>query len=274
MGAVPSTRRPVPRARAAVIPLARRHSPLRDVSRLAPSGRSLAVGFILVALAAAAYLAARETSMFAIRRVEIRGATPANGAAVRRALAPLQGSSLLALGGDAVARRVEALPFVVSATYDRAFPHTLRVTIRVERPAAVLRRGPDSFLVSARGRVIRVLAPRALLALPRIWVPRSTDVSIGLTLGGDPGRAVAALAPLSHLHFPVHVLSAAAVQGQLTIQLRSGLELRLGDGRDLLLKLALAKQIVPTISPASRTYLDVSVPERPVAGGRNPQVGG
>ena len=118
------------------------------------------------------------------------------------------------------------------------------------------------------------LAPHTLLALPRVWVPRSTDVSLGTTLDGDPGQAVAALAPLARLHFPVRVVSAAARQGQLTLELRSGLELQLGDQGDLLLKLTVAKQILPTIPPAAGTYLDVSVPDRPVAGGHNPQVVG
>ncbi len=212
--------------------------------------------------------------MFAIRTVEIRGATPATAAAVRKALAPLDGTSMLALGPDAVRRRAEALPSVVSATYDRAFPHTLRVTIREERPVAVLRSGPDSFLVSARGRVLRRLEPRAQLELPRIWVARATDVTIGATLSGDSGSAVAALAPLRRLRFPEQVLSATAVHGQLALRLRGGLEVRLGGAGDLRLKLSVAGQIVKSMPLASAAYLDVSVPERPVAGGPNLQVAG
>jgi cell division septal protein FtsQ len=162
----------------------------------------------------------------------------------------------------------------VSASYDRAFPHTLRVTIVEERPVAVLHRGDDLFLVSARGRVIRPLAGNALPNLPRIWVPRGTDVSVGATLGGDPGAAVAALVPLQRLHFPVRVATAEASDGQLFLRLRTGLEMRLGDSRDLPLKLSIARQIAPTIAAGAGTYLDVSVPDRPVAGGSNSQVGG
>src|SRR5436309_14180245 len=55
-------------ARAAVLP-ARRGSPA--LRRFAPSGRSLAVGIGLLLLAGGAYAAALETSVFAVRRLEI-----------------------------------------------------------------------------------------------------------------------------------------------------------------------------------------------------------
>ena len=43
--------------------------------------------------------------------------------------------------------------------FDRDFPHTLRVRVRLERPVAVLRRGPDAWLVSVLGA--RARAPRS-----------------------------------------------------------------------------------------------------------------
>ena len=59
--------------------------------------------------------------------------------------------------------------------------------------------------------------------------------------------------------------------GELTLVLSSGTQLRLGDSGDLRLKLSIAKQLIPLTSGAA--YVDVSVPERPVAG-YNPQVTG
>jgi hypothetical protein len=57
----------------------------------------------------------------------------------------------------------------------------------------------------------------------------------------------------------------------LTLVLGSGTEIRLGDSGDLRLKLAIVKQLLPVTGGAR--YLDLSVPERPVAN-FNPQVGG
>ena len=51
----------------------------------------------------------------------------------------------------------------------------------------------------------------------------------------------------------------------LTLELRSGIELRLGDTSDLAVKLEVARHVLPQLGDL-HGYLDVSVPERPVAG--------
>ena len=48
--------------------------------------RSLAVGLTLLVFAVGGYLAARDTSLFAVRTVDVRGGTPALREAVRSAL--------------------------------------------------------------------------------------------------------------------------------------------------------------------------------------------
>jgi hypothetical protein len=53
------------------------------VLRFAPSGRSLAIGAALVLLAGGLYVLARETSMFAVRSIEVDGAAPALATEVR-----------------------------------------------------------------------------------------------------------------------------------------------------------------------------------------------
>jgi len=243
------------------------------VARLAPSSRSFAAGLLLLALGIAGYAAARETSVFAVRHVEVVGAPQPVAADVRTALADLSGTSLVALNGADLLRRVESVPMVYGAAYDRAFPHTLRVVVRAEQPVAVLRRGPERWLVSARGRAIARLPRHAVANLPRIWVPRTAPVELGSTLADTAGGAAArALAPLVRDGFPARVATVSLRQGELTFTLRSRIELRLGHSDDLRLKLAIARRIVPTLPPGTG-YLDVSVPERPVAA-PNPQVSG
>ena len=51
--------------------------------------------------------------------------------------------------------------------------------------------------------------------------------------------------------------------------LRSGLELLLGDGTDVELKLAVAARVLTVLPPGS-TFVDVSVPGRPVSGTGSP----
>ena len=196
---------------------------------------------------------------------------------MRRELSRFEGRSLVGLDGAAIAQRLEALPAVRSATVDRSFPHTLRVYVVPEPPVAVLRRGTDSFLVSARGRVIAPVARGTFGALPRIWLPSTTDIALGSFLDGeDGGLAAHSLAAFVGSGFTSRVAFVRALDGQITLGLRGGLEIRLGAPVDLRVKIAIAHAIVPTLArPAAGgpTYLDIAVPERPVAG-RNPQPGG
>ena len=93
------------RARPAVIPL-RGSVERAPILRALPSGRSLLLGFAIVAGAAGLYLLARSTPMFALNGVEVAGAPPAVAAHVRAALAPLEGQSLLALDAAEIERRL------------------------------------------------------------------------------------------------------------------------------------------------------------------------
>jgi cell division protein FtsQ len=237
--------------------------------RLLPSGRSLLVGFGLIAIAAGSYVLARETSMFAVRTIDVRGGSPVVRAHVRAALGPLEGTSLLAVGGDAITRRLEPLADVRAARYDRDFPHTLRVFVRAEAAIAVVRRGANAWLVSASGRVLRDVEPDAGTGLPAIWVPASADLQPDGSVE-DPGAmsAIRALAALRAARFPIHVRVVKTDEGQLALLLRSGLELRLGAASLLPLKYAVAARILRvarSTMPVVR-YIDVSVPARPVAG--------
>jgi len=231
--------------------------------------RALAIVIALPILVTGAYFAARDTSTFALHTIQVSGGTPALQARVRAVLASLAGRSLMALNGRAVDRKVDALPDVVSARYDRAFPHTLRVTIVPEQPVAVLRKGKETWLVSARGRAIRQISRTARRALPRIWEPSAVQVSAGAFLAPDEGGTVARVLSLAQ-GFPARFTTASLAHGELTLHLRLGVELRLGEPVDVRLKLAVARRALRVL-PAGSTYLDVAVPQRPVAGS-NPQL--
>lgn len=255
-----------------VLPLPRRGRV--DVLRFVPSGRSLLVGCAVVLVAGALYGLARETSMFAVGRIRVEGATPAVAAAVQRALDRYDGRSLLTVDAATVAQQVDGLPAVRATVVDRDFPHTLRVRVTPEIPVAVLRRGTEAFLVSARGRVIAPVVLRTHRSLPRIWLPATTDLELGSLLGGEPGGLAArSLAAFVGSGFTSQLTFVRALDGQITLGLRGGLEVRLGPPVDLRVKIAIAHSIVPGLALPSQggpDYLDIAVPERPVAG-RNPQ---
>ena len=243
-----------------------------DLARLLPSGRAVLATLVVVVLAAGVYLLARETSVLGIRTVDVIGAPPDVATRVRSALRPFLGASLVTLDGGRVERTLTELPVVAYASYDRDFPHTLRVFIHAERPVAVVRRGPLSWLVSARGRVMGKLDSGAQRDLPRIWVKSTVHLAIGGTVSGDTRRAVVAVSPLANSLLARRVGTVRVGPGELTLVLRSGLELRLGDLRNLPLKLAVGARIAHALGPVSG-YVDLAVPGRPVSNA-NPKPGG
>ena len=249
----------------------------RDVRSFVATPTSLVAAAAVVVIAALVYLAARESSLFAVTRIEVAGAPPAVAAQARAALRFADGQNLLRLDGDGVVDALERLPSVYRASYDRDFPHTLKIRVVPERPVAVLRRGVDSWIVSARGRVIGPLQRGGLRLLPRIWLGATAVVRVGEILR-DPSGAIASLALSSFRGAGLggRISFVKAEGGRLIVGLRNGLEIRFGPPVDLALKLAVTRSILPTLAAPDAggpRYLDVAVPERPVAG-TNPQVEG
>jgi cell division protein FtsQ len=263
----------VARAEAAVLPwrvrLPQVH-PRAWLGRVAPTRRSLVVGLAILGCASLAYVIARETSVFAINQIEVRGGSARLDAQVRQALAPVVGKPLVGLDGAAVVTRVEALSTVVSASYDRAFPHTLRVAIVPERPVAVLRSGSDSWLVSFRGRVMQRLASGADPALPRVWITGHTAVRIGAQLAGSAARIAISSVGLAGT-FASRIATASYADGGLVFHLRSGLQVLLGPPGDVKLKVAVAVRALSFL-PSGSSFLDVSVPGRTVSGTGSPAI--
>jgi cell division protein FtsQ len=248
----------------------------RDVRPFLPSTRSLVYAAATAAVVAVMYLVARESGMFAVARIDIAGASPSVAAQARSALRSVDGQSLLRLDGAAVVATLERLPSVYRARYDRDFPHTLRVWIVPERPVAVVRRGLGSWVVSARGRVIAPVRRGRLPSLPRIWLGATVDVRVGAFLR-DPAASLASRVLASFRGARLgHIAYVKANGGRIVVGLRTGLELLFGPTADLALKLAVARTILPMLAPPSAggpRYLDLAVPERPVAGAE-PQVEG
>lgn len=232
-----------------------------------PSGRSLATIVGTVALLGLLYVAARETPVFALRTVEVTGAGPTVRAAVHEVAAAWEGESLVALDGDELARRLEALPTVRSLRYDRAFPHTLTIAVVPERPVAVVRRRGEAWLVSERSRIIGRVGPGARKDLPRIR-PASRDLRAGNFLANERARLAAAAAARLPDGFPERVRTIRAGNDGLTLMLATETEVLVGDARALPLKLTVAARVLHSLAEGERralAYLDVTVPERPVA---------
>lgn len=245
-------------------------------SALLPSRRVGATAGALAVALALAYLAARVTPLFALHDVQVSGAPARVQAEVEATLSHLDGTSLVALDGGEVIRRVEALPTVVSARYDRAFPHTLRLFVDPERPVAAAGHRRVRWLVSERGRVMRRATARDRRAYPGIPLPRTEALSPGEIVADPAVRAP--LGALVHVPatFPVDVRAARVEAGRITLLLSTGAEVRLGAAVDLRSKIAAAASVLAALTPEERSrlaYLDASLPARVVAADKS-QVAG
>ncbi len=241
-----------------------------------PLGRTLVGVGVVVGVLSLGYLAARSTSIFALQSVAVSGARGAAEADVRAALRPLDGESLVTVDTDTVERQLSALPSVRAAQVDRAFPHGLRVVVIPERPVAVLRSGRAAWVLAGSGRVIRNTDSNTNRRLPRIWLAAGAVFDPGATLAiPTASKALRAIASLP-ARFPVQVRTARATGDSVVLALSIGMEVRLGSADDLGAKLAAAAAVLRGLSVSERAefdYLDVSLPERPVAG-VNSQVDG
>jgi cell division protein FtsQ len=240
----------------------------------------LALGTVVtIAALALLYLGARMTPVFAVRTIEVTGASQSVRQAVRGAAEPFEGKSLVGLDGGALVDELEALPTVRSASYDRAFPSTLRIFVTPEVPLAVLRLGPDRWLVSQRGRVIRRYVPDPEERYPRFRLAERANVGPGAFVTDETAHVILGTLGAAPARFPARIDKVSLEDGELTMELHASWgdpELRLGEPVDARAKLAAAAVVLRSLAadyPGSVGYVDVSVPERTVVGA-NPQVSG
>jgi cell division protein FtsQ len=246
----------------------------------APWRRALLIAACVVAVLGLLYLGARQTSVFALRSVEVEGA-PANvRQAVLESLEETRGTSLVSLDGDAVIRRLEALPSVQSVTYDRAFPHTLRLVVVPEQPVAVVNQASNLWIVSVRGRVIGPTSAAEAPELPRVHYQPEAPLVAGQLVADEGTKTILAALAATPKRMPLPIHSAGLDDGELTLVLAGEGETRplllLGAPVDVGTKLRVAALVLRKLDYVERdalTYLDVTLPDRPVAS-TNPLVSG
>jgi cell division protein FtsQ len=233
--------------------------------RFVPSGRSLGASIAVVAAVVAAYLVAYFTPVFALERVEIGGASPQLTREVRAATAELLGQSLVGVDAEEVEGMLRTLPAVAGVSVDRAFPNTLVVKVAPERPVAVVRRGRTSWEVTGAGRVIREIETGTQRHFPRLWLAKGATIRRGDLIPPGFIPATRALAEAHSAGLGSRVKGIRPVGDELTLVLRSGTELRLGRATEVGLKLTVGAQVLRLVDSGT-DYIDVSVPQRPVAG--------
>jgi cell division protein FtsQ len=217
------------------------------------------------------------SSAFAVDSVDVSGAPPALRTEIAAAVsATAAGHSLLTVDRGAIERRLVEMPYVKSVSIDRAFPHTLAVTVKVERPAVAVEVAKTAYLVASDGRVLESRStPPA--HLPIVQLPSGTTLLVGR--GSGDANVDAALSVLRQATatpaFIGRVGRITELQphgGLITAVVGHRLKLRLGTPDQLPLKLAVVERVMRRITRAQRAevaYIDVSAPGRPAYGLRS-----
>ncbi len=225
--------------------------------------RLIAAAIVVVVLYAGYMLWFRNMSWFAIHDVTIKGATT-NERAIRSAVDGVAGDmTTLHIKDGELRDAVAHFPTVASVKATTSFPHGLEVTITERLPVAYVRAGGHSTAVSADGYLLTG-ASFDEKQLPRI----EGAAPQGVRLDEDAAAQAAILgATPEPLRNRVTASSWDDSRGGVVLDLRNGPEVRFGDGSRAQDKWKAAVAVLSSGERGSPSYLDVSVPDRPVSGG-------
>jgi cell division protein FtsQ len=224
---------------------------------------TLVVAFVGVLAVAALFLWLRSSDVFAVKRVTATAMEHVTPGEISQATAGARGVSLLRLSVGAIEKNLTALPYVSSAEVRRRFPNTLDITLVECEPTVRLQAGNgDVWLVAGDGRALERSASGELpLVVP--------DTHVSLVAGKKiPDAIIPALsiAPLlrdksTATSLPSVDRIAVSGTGQVTVVLKDGAELRLGDPTQLKQKLKVGAAIIEQYLRAGKQlrYVDTSV---------------
>lgn len=231
--------------------------------------RRWAIVLVLLALLFASVyrLWFRNSSFVSVQHVKVSGLTTGDAPRIRAALtAAAHDMSTLDVKQAALEGAVAGFPIVKDVVAEPAFPHTLRIRVIEEQPVALLEVGGERLLLAGDGSVLRGVATGHPLP-----VIRSSGSVPNARL--ERGAAAAELRVVAAAPAPLAGRMTAVSEGRrgLYASLRNGPQIFFGDSGRLDAKWAAAAAVLADPSSKGASYVDVRLPERPVAGGLDAQ---
>jgi cell division protein FtsQ len=216
----------------------------------------------LLAVLGGGWLWLRDSSLVAVRRVQVTGAHGADAAQVRSALvAAARNMTTLDVKMKQLRMAVAPYPVVKSLEVDTQFPHGLRIHVVEQVPVAVVDAGGRRTAVSGDGTLLHDVAAPAALPTISLGVPPGGTHLTGYALSevrllaAAPYQLLAKLSQVSD--GPAHGLVA---------ELRNGPSIYFGDSHRLGAKWTAAADVLSDPGSTGAVYLDVTDPSRPAAG--------
>ena len=229
-----------------------------------PRPRTLLAAAAALVLLIAGWFWLRDSSLVAVRTVEVTGVPGPQGARIREALVQTARSmTTLHVSDDALDTAVAPFSLVKRIEVSTSFPHTLRIHVVTNVAVGVVVAGGRQIAVTSDGTLLRdVSAPAGLPQIPTSATPGGTRLT-------DP-NAVAAVEALgaapAALRGHVQGVQTTPDRG-LTIQLSNGPLLIFGSSDRLAAKWAAAAAVLADSQAAGASSIDVTAPERPAVAG-------
>jgi cell division protein FtsQ len=219
--------------------------------------RAVFFGLVAVAILAGAAWAVLGSSLLVVRHVEVTGGDTVPAASIREAAAIRRDTPMARLDASAVARRVEQITLVASASVHRSWPDTVVISVRYRVAALAVADGTQFQLVDVDGVTLRQVTHRPA-GMPVLTGPPAV-------LRGSPA-VHAAVTVLGQLPANVRrrVRSVAATPGgDVTLRLTRGVTVVWGGTGQATQKAAELTVLMRTHS----RYYDVSDPATAVTQG-------
>lgn len=221
---------------------------------------------VLVGMGALGYRLIAATGAFDVHQVEVSGSTTVAPSVRLRALDEIGSVSMLSVDPDRLAAVVATIPRIQSAQVDRAFPNTLRIRVVPERPVALAPTGSGLVVLAASGRVLGPVTA-GTSGLPMLAAAPSDLPGAGgtITAPGVLEELALAAAPTRGLRFRAIGYGQDGLVGRTD----RGTEVRIGDSRQLAIKLRVARSVLRRAT-GTVEYIDVTVPTAPALRESNP----
>jgi cell division protein FtsQ len=235
----------------------------RLLRRWLPGPRGLAILAVVAALLVGAWFWLRDSSLVAVRHVSVVGVAGEDAAQISSRLrAAALTMTTLDVSTGRLREAVASYPIVRSIAVSSDFPHGLRIDVTEDTPVALIRVGGVPRTVAADGRLVSDPNHGALASIDASLPPGAIRVSDAKTLSE---LSVLGTAPYRLLG---RVARAATERGRgIVIMIRSGPTIVFGDGSQLALKWRAAVAVLGDAGSAGASYIDVTDPHRPAAGG-------
>lgn len=221
---------------------------------------------VLLAVLTALASSLRNSSLVRVEQVSVTGIDGSQASEIEDALESVgRDMTTLHVRENALRSAVSTYPVVRSLRTETDFPHGLRIIVNAHEPVAVVRAGGGLTAVAGDGTLLRGSATGDL-PLVAIHAERS-----GERVGR--GEALGAVRLLAAAPRALRARVARVYRGPrgLTTTMDNGPKLYFGGPARPVAKWAAAAQVLGSSTSRGAAYVDLRIPERPVAGGLQPR---